>query len=469
MSPEAGYPSSQLSPAGEGLLSLLHSLPGDDLGRCTVVTAAVLTIWQLSGSAFSVSAPSFLLVNGGAPSDEAFKTVVRLMRPMFQPAFLSEPPPATRRPGDIPGFFDGKPEFARTTMLAALATRRKLLAQGLDPATLKRRLGDYPSYWEQGKAELFPALEVNHYDRAFDRDFGVVTGDDDCISLILLSEESRAAFLKDVAKRPARLLAPPGYNNRLDPVTKRVALVGSLPLGEWTKEWLDATLSLPTPFFHLPHFLTGRVVVEHLQDVVMLIRIFTRLHRHHPGAHFTDSNRSPLMEDFPAYERLVRRLCPHLPGDRDFMLRTFIRQLDTVTLHIAVAAGNSAPDSPVTRTLHEDLYRTTLRGIAYGLAALQYHAYGLAVGNHRPAAAAMLAYVRQKENVSRRDLQRKVYTLNAENLGHLLERLAAAGLVTTEGKMVRPTSLEDFLRATPARERFPACRPETTGRLRASA
>jgi hypothetical protein len=466
MSPEPSTTSPQLNPPEQAFVSLLHAVPNDDLGRCTVVTAAVLSIWQLAGSAFSVSAPSFLLVNGQETSDEAFETVVRLMHPIFSPAF---PPPQTVSIHPETNDFRGDRDHIRTTMRAALASRRKLAARNLDPASVKRQLDPWFDHWQQGKAALFPALEINHYDQAFDRDFGLVSGHDDCISLIVLSEDSRTALRRDLAKRPDRLLAPQGFSNQLDPVTKRVALTGSLPLKEWDTELVNATLSLPRPLFYLPHFLERRVVIEHLQDLVQLICTFTRLHRRHPGAHFTDSNQPPLLGYFPAYENLIRRLSTGLPGDRDFTHRTLIRQLDTVTHHIALAAGHGSLDSSVTQAMHADLYRTTLRGIAYSLAALKYHAHGVGLGSHRPAAGEVLSHVRLRGDVSRRNLQRKVYTLNAENLGHLLERLEGAGLFSTEGKMVRPVSFEKFLKVTPARERFSTCRLDTTVLLRASA
>ena len=153
-----------------------------------------------------------------------------------------------------------------------------------------------------------------------------------------------------------------------------------------------------------------------------MLSMFARLHRQRPGAHFTGSTQPPLLEDFPAYEKLIGRLSAGLPGDQQFHYRNFIRQLGTVTRHIAMAAGSDSPDSPVTQVLHDDLYLTTLRGIAYSLAGVQYHAHGLGLGQHRPAAADVLAYVRLKKHVNRRNIQRKVYFLNAENLGHLLER-----------------------------------------------
>lgn len=446
-----------------GFISLLHAVPDNDVARCTLVTSLMLSIWQSSGSAFSALAPSFLLVNGPSSKDEVYRILAKLMWPMFKTVLLSKQ--AGEALPDACATW-GSPDRARTTMRAALATRRHLADRNLDPPSLRSLLGDYPAYWRQCKAALFPAVEVNHYDRAWDKDFGVVTGDDDSIGLIVLTKESRAAVRKDLLRYPDRLLSPKGFNNQLDPTIKRVALTGSIPLKEWDSELVDATLALPKPVFHLPHFLGQQIVIEHLQDLVPLIFTFTRLLRHRPGEFFTDTTQVPLLDEFRAYEGLIRRLAAGLPGDREFFYRNLIRQLGTVTEHIALAIGNSTQHGAVTHALHADLYGTTLRGIAYSLVALQYHAHGLDLGGHRTAAADMLSSLRSKGRATRRDLQRKVYKLDADSRDHLLQRLEDAGLVTTENKVVRPVPFEDFLKASPARERFPQHSLLTTSLLR---
>ncbi|WP_265593899.1 hypothetical protein [Haloferula sp. BvORR071] len=453
---------SYLGPEEQAFASLLHAVPEDDLAQSTLITSLVLSIWQFSGSAFSISAPSFLLVNGSDGEDEAFKALARLMGPMFNPAF---PPKRTSEPHPEANGLSGHPDHARTTMRAALALRSKLRARNLDPVSLKRLLGDYPAYWQQYKAALFPAVEANHYDQAWDKDFGFVTGDDDHISLIVLSKESRAALLRDLVKHLDRLLSPKGFNNQLDPTTKRVALTGSFPMTEWNTDLVDATLALPKPVFHLPHFLGQQVVIENLRDLVPPIVASTRFYRHHPGMFFTDTTQQPVLDDFQVYEGLIRRISASLPGDREFLLRNFIRQLGTVTDHIAQAIGKGSRDSPMRQALHADLYRTTLRGIAYSLVALQYHAHGLGLGNNRALAADVLSFIRSKGSATRREVQRKAYTLDADSRDHLLQCLEDAGLVVTENKMVRPVPFEDFLKASPVRERFPHLSLLTAGLL----
>jgi hypothetical protein len=112
-------------------------------------------------------------------------------------------------------------------------------------------------------------------------------------------------------------------------------------------------------------------------------------------------------------------------------------------------------NSPVLQAIAADLYRSFLRGIAYSLASLKYHAYSLGFGIHHVTAAQCLGEIRVRGGIERRDLQRKIYTMTAELRDQLLERLEGAGLILADGKAVKPVTLVDFLNNVRVRERFP--------------
>jgi hypothetical protein len=392
------------------------------------------------------------MVNGGEPGDSLFKGLARLNWRHLEAAFDKQKP--EKRPTDLNMFRDN-PELSRTTMRAALATRRTLAGKYRSREMVISNLPPWLEHWRQAKAELFPSLEVNHYHMAFDPDFGLVTGKDDHISLLVHGKEARNALRKDLQDKPERLDAPPGFSNELAPVTKHASLMGSLPAGKWDAELVDGLMALQKPVYFLPHCQQGTIAIEPIGVLQGIIGLFNQCHRRQPGGFLVDPLAAPAVGDFSRYESLVRRLSAELPGDREFIHRTLIRQASGIIYRLALMIEPGNLDSRVLQAIAADLYRSFLRGISYGIASLKYHAYGLGLGIHRSAAVACLSEIRQRGETSRRDLQRKVYTLNADSRDHLLQRLEEAGLILTEGKMVRPVSLAEFLKGIPIRERFP--------------
>jgi hypothetical protein len=447
----------------KSLIRLLHVGNPAEPTACALVTALVLSIWQLSGGAFSILPPSFLLVNGSDRKDIVFDALIELMEPHFTPAF-SKQVPGESESLDL-NSFRSNPNLARQTMRAARATRKKLAGKIADEGKLLEKLAPWLRNWQQCKGELFPAVEINHYRKEFDEDFGLVTGDDDYISLMIHGVKGRQALRKDLLQASVLLKAPPGFNNHLERVVKRASLMGTIPAQEWDAALANATQAIGRPLICLPHDACSEIPTDALTALTATIFVFNRLHRKHPGRYFTDSADQPNTSKFRVYEGLVTRMSEDLPGDSAFLHRTLIRQLGTVIHRFVQSVAPASYGNLVVTALEEDLFHTCLRGIAYGLALPRFHGRGLGLGSFSTAAADILEFLREKGQISRRDIQRKVYTLQSGTRDHLLERLEDAGLLVTEGKMVHAVAFSGFLTDIPTRERFPTHELTTTSLL----
>lgn len=441
------------------LTGLLHRFPEHDMSRCQLVASLLLSMWQLGGRTFTPTAPSFLLVNANGEKDAVWQALAGMLKSPLAPikAAPAKPPPA-----DPNNMSRGKPELSRRTMQAAIATRDKLVKQGYPPDVIHMQLKKWREQWCQCKPEVFPATEINHYFKAHDPDFGWVTHADDHISLLICGRNSEAELRSDLLDAQSKLHLPEGVCDDLSRWSKKLALMGRITGKSWDTSLADGLLGGPLPVVFLPYLSPPPEAGPHPDAGLLasMVTYFTRHQRYHYPPARPDLHGLRMDGEPEIYADLILRASAGLPGDRNFGLQLLIRELQMVVSRLCVWLLSADPKPSADRAeavnhLSRDLYVTALRGIAYGVAALGFHGRGIGLGVDRPAAMQILTHLRTAGPCSRRDLQRKLYRLDAQERDRLLARLAEASLISTAGRDVGAVPLGDYLMGISGRLRFP--------------
>lgn len=438
------------------LTGVLHRFPQHDMSHCQLVTSLLLSIWQLGGRTFSPTPPSFLLVNANGKNDAVWQALARMLKSPLAPIDAA---PAQPQPFDPSNIFRGNPVMSRETMQAIIARRETLVKQGHPPKVIEVEMTRWREQWHQCKPEVFPALEINHYHKAYDSDFGWVTRSDDHISLLIHGPKSEAALRRDLKDQQSKLHHPVGVCDDFSRWTKKLALMGRITGGSWDTSLADGLLRGPLPVVFLPHLSPPPEAGPHPDDGLLasMVTYFTRHQRNHTPPARTDLHLIPMNGEPEIYSDLILKSSGGLPGDRRFGLQLLIRELQLVVsrLCLSLLSDESKPSAAQLEALNRDLYVTALRGIAYGVAALGFHGRGIGLGADIPAAIQILTHLRTAGPCSRRDLQRKLYRLDKKERDRLVERLVAASLILTSGRDVEAVPLGDYLMGIPGRLRFP--------------
>ncbi len=441
------------------LTGLLHRFPEHDMSRCQLVASLLLSMWQLGGRTFSPTAPSFLLIKASGEKDAVWQALTGMLKSPLAPikAAPAEPPPA-----DPNNMFRGKPELSRETMQAIIARLKNLEQRGLHPPVIEAEMMRWREQWCQCKPEVFPATEINHYFKAHDPDFGWVTHADDHISLLIHGPKSEAELRRDLQDEQSKLHHPQGVCDDLSRWDKKLALMGRITGKSWDTSLADGLLGGPLPVVFLPYLSTPPEAGPHPDAGLLasMVTYFTRHQRNHCPPARTDLHGLPMDGEPEIYADLILRSSAGLPGDRRFGLQLLIRELQLVVSRLCVWLLSAEPKPSASQVealnhLSRDLYVTALRGIAYGVAALGFHGRGIGLGSDKTAAMQILTHLRTAGPCSRRDLQRKLYWLDAKERDRLLARLEEASLVSTAGRHVEAVPLGDYLMGIPGRLRFP--------------
>ena len=441
------------------LTGLLHRFPEHDMSRCQLVASLLLSMWQLGGRTFTPTAPSFLLVNANGHKDAVWKALTGMLASPLAPINAA---PATPQPFDPNNMFRGNPGLSRETMHAIIARLKNLEQQGLPPPVIEAEMARWRKQWCQCKAEVFPALEINHYNKAHDPQFGWVTHADDHISLLIHGPKSEAELRRDLQNEQSKLHHPQGVCDDLSRWNKKLALMGRITGESWDTSLADGLVRSPLPVVFLPH-LSPPPEAGPLPDAGLLasmVTCFTRQQRNHCPPAMADLHGMQMDGEPAIYADLILRASVGLPGDRRFGLQLLIRELQLVVSRLCVWLLSAEPKPSASQWeavnhLSRDLYATALRGIAYGVAAPGFHGRGIGLGSDKTAAMPILTHLRTAGPCNRRALQRKLYKLDAKERDRLLSRLEEASLVSTAGRDVEAVPLGDYLMGIPGRLRFP--------------
>jgi hypothetical protein len=450
------------SKSSDTVMAMIRFINGShahESSRCQLVAAFLLTLWQLSGPAFSPTAPSFILVDAnGHDRDPVWSTLSRLL-----PTQLDALPPRDNHPvGTVMGHevnpHRGDPELSRRTMLATRIWRREV--NGQPPAIVQARVAQLQMAYRQARSELFPAWEINRYHNAFDQDFGLVTRADDHISLLVDQPEALKLLMKHLADSAGPLVDPTGMDDGLEMGPKNPSIMGVINPGDWQEELVRGLWRRSIPTLYLPHVSPAVLEVQAAPEMEALIRTFTRHHRT-AGQRRQDLLRNPLGGIFGRYVAAIHRLAARLPLHYQFSLQLIIRQLGDVVSSLCqwLDAGREKSVTAFERLhrLGHDLYVAALRGIAYGVASFGYLGYGIrSTREDRQLVTRLLEHLRAEGAVSKRDLQRgKLYTLTAQERDELLADLEVRKLVEVSRRHVTAVPLADHMDGIETRMGFP--------------
>jgi hypothetical protein len=298
------------------------------------------------------------------------------------------------------------------------------------------------------------------YAEAWDDDFGLVTGQAPFISLLVRSEADVESFSKDIGSDVSFGSRLTGYNDEGQQESKRATILGSIPVDRWQSTMFEGIIRHEIPLLFLPHC-GGPYRPQDEEDELLRIFAYKLVgpRRLDEGRSLIESYRARMDGIAASYEALLRVRLADFPASYAFMVSKVIRDLQHVVrviLQTAFLLQTLAAIPAVVELFHR-LYYATLRGITYGVEALTYHGFGLFLGKDRHDASVMLDFIRNRRHqVTRRDIQVKYPRLHAERRDRILDRLAEAGVVRLDGRVVIPVSFSRFLKAIPTLRGFPS-------------
>lgn len=433
------------------LVELAASLPDHDTARCQIVTAWLLGMWQMAGGAISPSTPSFLLI--GAKNEEADPVWSAFGRVFGQWLKLSG------SSGSTP------PCESATDLARCRGNLKQLMARGNGPQRFDV-WGGMPGgesatdqQWKSLMAKLFPGRMLSRYHGAWDAEFGLVTAQDNHISLLVRDVGNRDEFLKDLRAASSKLTDPTGYSERMRSERKSLSIIGSLQSEHWTCTVVEGLWITSVPTLHLPYIAPPEFTFPDPELIRALARHFPA-HIRFKSPHFhEDPLKIPMPVFAGTYEALILRMAAEFPIGARLALQLLLRELQVLITRlcgwIRPPDKHTAEGETLLALTASDLYQLSLRGIAYGVAAHGFLGLGPGTSDDRAMVVGILQYLRGRETTTKRDVQRKFQTLNADHRDLLLDRLVSSGLIHVSGKEVAAVPFADFLLDVPRRHDFP--------------
>ncbi len=440
--PHASYPTLERisEPPHRVLAEFVQGCSPNANARTIAVTTLVISLWQLAGRGMTHRAPSLILVDAtGAFPDMIDVFAARLVKDN------GDNGPRVHREG---AFMMGEPKGAPAVMTHAIIQKQKL---GKPTEHNHHQRGALEARFFAAQATGFGTGRARAYSKAWHDTFGLLTDRNNEVILRIESADDRAALRQHLLKDTTSLTHPIGYGIGLVPVTKHIAISGSLDLSQWDKELVTKMVQLGLPFVFLPHACEEPPALKNLPALDVLTMIL-------PNA-FSDPLEEPanlLPDDWSEpYARHLRERLRELPGDYEYVIQRMARQLFPVCSRLALWTGRrSGASDGECEALALDLYGHTLRGLVIGVAGLAWHGLGFDTGIPRDEVVKVLKYLRDKGPTTKSDLTRygKVEKADREIL---LPRFVAENLVRVEGNIVTAATYAEFVEALYARKEFP--------------
>ena len=360
-------------------------------------------------------------------------------------------------PDDNEGYYENAGERSNRKVMADWAKAHDTLAKH-GPAGLPKFMVNALPVWRRSLRNSFGQGRAGQYARRNDEGLGLITDESNDIILRVERELDYAMLKDDVVNHKDRITTPSGRGHNIAVVAKTVAISGSLRPEQW-----DATLVVHAiygglPFLFLPH--VAKAPLNHVpNDWTFMASEFStawqRARMAASGRPYIVAAPGLLDQWQRTIEDSVRRRLRHLPGGYDFFVQKVLRELTFVCLEIARFVGQDKSNLHEVAALAHDLNKLAVRGIALGVESLVWHCEGFDPGCEPSMARKALRLVRSQGQVSRRDIQRKHRQLKAAAWDVVLQRLAAEGLVTLDGRMVTAVTLPEFVRSLPNRAGYP--------------
>lgn len=412
--------------------AFIHGSAGDEATRCMVAATLVTTLWQVVGRAMPFRPPSFLLVNAGGLDDDPLDKFASVH---------TGPGPITS------GNSDDHILRNRRVMLSHIHDSNK--TQRGNPAALELYVRQCQPDFLEARAQAFGHGRAGYYAERMDDQLGLVTDQYDDIILRLDRPADHERFRTDVHDNPERLRCPTGHSDSMKPVLKQAYVAGSLRPAQWDEALVTDIVSNGMPLLFLPHTVCQPLNIIGKEDLNIISWTLASGGMVRATALVPDLPGSPCIASCEA--RLRSRL-RHFPAAYEFFILRAIRELAVVCASLAAYVSQSAATKAnECNSLYWDLYIMCVRAVTLGVESLAYHGHGFDTGCPRGEAVKVLGYIREKEDVSRRDLQRRFEFFTAEVRDEVLERLAAEGLLELNGRQVAAVPLTGFIRSLPSR------------------
>lgn len=424
---------------------LLHSCPDDNLTREQTAATVVLAFWQAAGRVWTRNLPSVLRVHASPASDP--------LEELARSSIGKGTSPEAHSACDQDSAMDPR------SMLCDVVRRYDALYTK-NPLAADQWVNDQGSkLWQQKKRQAFGTGRTGRYSDMWDPELGLMTDDDGSIILHIDREQDFAHMCADIANYPDHFTETQGRcSMKVAKVLKSSAVSGSITPLQWSADIVNSILEEGLPFLFLPHA-TEPAAVKMPAAWFLTSMNFEKMIRGERNVPPDITGIKPVLYNVRGHlgevENALRQRLIFLPTCYEFFVRNTLRHLPGACSEIARFLA--PPQSIELTALFLDLVALTARGIALGVESLVYHGAILYQADELKTVQAVLSSIRENGSTTRRNIQRKVQKLTAEQLDTLLSKLATAGVITLEGRReVHAVAFDTFVRSLAAQ---PSYRP----------
>lgn len=417
-------------PMADRLLALLNREELNDMARCQYAAVFLIHFWQLAARNSPGPVPSFFLIRPTGNEDGIFEEVLSL------PCIPTESDDHNR--SSTPNARSAALSAMEGVIAIRIAEKRGKTFHWPAAARMKQ--------WNDSCLVAFGSAPRGPYAKRFHEKFRVITPPDDHKTAVVRTRDDIRAMRADLAEMHD-LTHPVGYDGTGDVVTKVSPIAGALALHECPRTLVEWALVQQKRVLFLPHagvaampFPYEKEIRDACASIHMELRSLTFPHK------MGRNEDLPHIPGEVGYLEFMRSRLIHVPlGYQTHVLDT-VCQLKTVAIRVGDwITQPGVPPEPVVRFIY-GYYLSALRGIAMGIAWLAWHGEGIVPKLHRGQMQLLLRAVRQKGEITRRELHRPLQRhMDANMRDQLLHLMEYCGVVRLIGKKVIAVSYEEFL------------------------
>ena len=417
--------------------NFIHGCAEDSVTRAISTTALVLALAQAAGPNMLRQPPGFLLINANSeasdPIDEVMKTLTGMESPRSRPEAESF-------------------ERSLRTMEAALKVNASSPRPIQPQSILHPGMGEYasrplPDPYQEALRKAFGSGRVRHYADAHHDRFGWA-GSEGSNHLILRldRDDDRLRLRQDLRQRAQILVHPEGYGSSMRSETKTLSIAGSLQVAEWDMHGTVGIIERAIPVLFLPHTANMPLVTpEELRWLSIGLASEAGKEGSEPLGAWLRLGVLKGEGIHKGIDRLRQRL-GHFPADYEFFVMNTVRELLNWCAELVNAMAMNHESLEEQRALLMDLYAMVLQGICLGVEALGWHGYGFDSNCERAQTYKVLAAIRDRGSIGKRDLLRQLQWLKAERRDAILAAFEGEGIVRLTDQEVTTVPFADYWR-----------------------
>jgi len=429
------------------LADWVHGCADDAATRTALITTFVLCFCQAAGPRLTGHMPSLILVRPDVPQAQALDKFAQQFA-----TWCNVSPEEYRKQTKGP-YFD-ESSFCKEKVENQLELYLQMIIKQNARVSWRSDVqrNDLEKEIRALKNELFGTGLSRPYANAHHRKFGMVAGRGDQLILRLDTFEDQLAFRNDVRSMSPKLFCPSWLMDNGQINLKHIAISGAVAPEQWEQLFAQNALGLPFPVLFLPQPQAAdnfRLPPDQFVNTLMGIS------RMMPRKPVPEPYSIAAMPWFCEYAERMRLRLRHLPIDYDHGMQRLMRQIPGACLrYVEFLDIRETASLQMVDSLAFDLFTHATRGLAISVAGLAWHCLGFDPGCPLPEARRVLEYLRTHGPMTSSDLLRKAHLKKAER-DDLVKRLAEQDLVRIDGKIIRPTSYQDFVEALYVRPEFP--------------